>query len=124
MKMLKNLSLVLFVSLLLAACGGSSPEAVILKYFESAKSVDFKAAKECLSDSLAQKFDAITKAIDESQIKELKEENATLSIKILRSEIGGENATVYFEETHGDHSHEKSVPLKKENGEWKIAVIY
>lgn len=124
MKTLRTLSLALVAALLLAACGGSSPEAVVSKYFKAAKAVDFKEAKECLSDSLTQEFDEITKTITEDDIKDLKEENATLNIKVLRTEVDGENATVYFEEAHGDHTHEKKIPLKKENGEWKITVIY
>ncbi len=125
MKTLRNLSLVLFVALLFTACGGgSSPESVVSKYFEAAKTVDLKAAKNCLTKSLAQEFDDMTKSLTEDDIKELKEENTSLSIKITRSEIDGENAVVYFDEAHGDHSHEKSIPLVKEGGEWKISVIY
>ena len=28
---------------------------------------------------------------------------------------------VYFEQAHGDHSHEYPISLVKESGEWKIA---
>lgn len=124
MKILKNLALVLCAMFLLSACGEKSPESVVLKYFEAAKVVDLKTAKECLVKSLAQEFDDMTKSIDADEMEEMKKENANIQVKILSSEIDGENAIVYFEEAHGDHFHKQQVSLKKEDGEWKIDVIY
>ena len=126
MKTLRNVSLTLFTILLLAACGGgaSSPESVVEKYLEAAKVVDLEAAKKCLAKSLAQEFDDITKLMSEEEIEELKAENANLKVANIRSEIDGDNATVYFDEAHGDHSHTRQIPMVKEDGEWKMAAIY
>lgn len=124
MKTLKIFVLALCATFLLSACGESSPESVVSKYFEAAKVVDLEAAKGCLIKSLAQEFDNMTKSIDAEEKEELKKENANMQIKILSSEIDGENAIVFFEEAHGDHFHKRQIPLKKEDGDWKIAVIY
>ena len=123
MKILRNLLFITFFSLILTSCGGNAPEAIVEKYIKALRNVDFKAAKECLTKSLAQEFEEMIKDIDEDEIKDLKKENANLNIKITRSEINGESAVVYFEEEHGDHSHERQIPLKKEEGEWKISNI-
>lgn len=124
MKTLKKLSLVLTALFLLVACGGGSPEAVVEKYFKAAQNVDFKSAKECLAKDIAAMFDEEIGELDEDDIKELKEKNADIKVKIIRSVVDGETAIVYFEETHGDHSHEKSLPLVKEDGKWKISILY
>lgn len=124
MKMLNKLVLLAVASLLFVACGSSSPEAVFQKYIDAAKVVDFKTAKECLSKSLDQEFDDMISSIGAEEKEELKKENANMNIRILNSEIDGDNAIVHFEEAHGDHFHKRQVSLKKEDGEWKMAEIY
>ncbi|MDR0660908.1 MAG: DUF4878 domain-containing protein [Prevotellaceae bacterium] len=124
MRTLKTLALVIAASLLLFACGGSSPESVVSKYLDAVKAVDLKAAKECLSKPLAVEFEEMTRDFSEDEIKELKEENANMNVKVVRSEIDGETAVVYLEEAHSDHSHERKIPLIKEDGQWKMNIIY
>ncbi len=123
MKTLRIVILSLCAAFLLAACGSNTPEAVFEKYVDAAKAVDFDAAKKCISKSLFQEFDEMMKTTTEDDIKEMKKENESMVIKVIRSEINGDNAIVYYEEGHGDHSHENQVPLVKEDGEWKITHL-
>ena len=123
MRVLRMLLLTVSVSLLLFACGGgsSTPEVVAEKYFEAVKNVDFDGIRSCLSKDAIVGFDRGIASLGDEDIKQIKEQSATgEEIKVLRSEINGDNAIVYFEQTHGDHSHEYQIPLVKENGEWKI----
>ncbi len=66
----------------------------------------------------------MAKGMTEDDINELKEKNKDLEVKIIRSEINGDNAVVYFEEV-GDNQprDERHIPFVKEDGEWKMAVI-
>ena len=124
MRTLKKLLLTVSASLLFFACSGgtSTPEAVAEKYFEAVKNVDFDGIRSCLSKDALVGFDREVASFTEEDIQQIKEQSAASEkIKVLRSEINGDNAIVYFEQMHGDHSHEYPLPLVKENGEWKIA---
>ena len=124
MKVLSKLLLIISVSFLLFTCGGSSstPETVVEKYFEAVKNVDFDGIRSCLTKDAVVEFDSGIASLSDEDIKLIKEQNAgSENVKILRSEINGDNAIVYFEQAHGDHSHEYPISLKKENGKWKIA---
>ncbi len=123
MKTLRIVILSLCAAFLLTACGSNTPEAVFEKYIDAAKAVDFDAAKKCLSKSLLQEFDKMVKTITEDDIKEMKEENESMVIKVIRSEINGDNAVVYFEEVGDNQPRERHIPFVKEDGEWKMAVI-
>ena len=124
MKVLSKLLLIISASFLLFACGGSSstPETVAEKYFEAVKNVDFDGIRSCLTKAAVVEFDSGIASLSDEDIKLIKEQSAGgEEIKILRSEINGDNAIVYFEQAHGDHSHEYPISLVKESGEWKIA---
>ena len=122
--MISKIFLIVSASFLLFACGGNSstPEAVAEKYFEAIKNVDFDGIRSCLAKAAVAEFDSGIASLSDEDIQLIKEQSAGgEEIKILRSEINGDNAIVYFEQAHGDHSHEYPISLKKENGEWKIA---
>lgn len=125
MKTIKTLAIAFFAIIMLSACGGgNTPEDTLMKYFEAAKTVDLKAAQKCCTKDVAAKFDQLISEFTEDDIKELRQENNDLTVKFIRADIDGDNATIYFEESHGDHNHEKSLPMRKEDGEWKIAKFY
>ena len=124
MKALSKLLLIISASFLLFACSGSSstPEAVAEKYFEAVKNVDFDGIRSCLTKDAVVEFDREIASLTDEDINQIKAQNSgSDNVKILRSEINGYNAIVYFEQAHGDHSHEYPISLVKENGEWKIA---
>lgn len=124
MKTFKSLLLALAASFLLIACGGGSPESVVKKYFKAAQNADFKTARKCVTKEVAVRFDKEIGNLDEDEINRIKERNSKVTLKFIRTDIDGDMATVYFEEVRDEKSSEKSLPLLKEDGEWKISKFY
>lgn len=123
---IRTLKIIIFISLAvltLLACGSNSPESVIQKYVKAGKNADFKTVQECCTKTVAVELEQMASTFDDD-INDLKERNAKMSVKVIRTEIDGDIATVYVEENNDGSARSREITLWKENGKWEIADLY
>ena len=129
MKPLRNIVATLTLAFfLLAACGGSSPEAVALKLMEAQQRGDYRAIKELLtkkSADMLSKFIEVLYNGDTSAFKAHFIGKPTSSIRLVSATLGedGNTATVIIELMQDGASSTEDVMMVKENGEWKAEML-
>ena len=124
MKILRNIIFAFLAVFTLLACSGENPESVVQKYVKAGKNADFKTAQECCTKGIAAEFEQMASTFDEDDIKELKERNAKIVVRVISTEIDGDVATVYIEEDNDGSVRNKEITLWKEDGKWKITDLY
>lgn len=128
MKTQKKLAFVgafIALALVAAACGGgagSSPTATAKAFFEAAKARDAAGIKNTMSKASLELMEKVAKMQNKSLDEALKEPNSApqaTSFEAKDEKITGDTATVMVKDAKGDW---ESIPLVKEDGQWKIAL--
>lgn len=113
----------LSMSMMVSCSSGNSPEDVAKNFLELTSKGEFEKAKEYCDEDTAALL-----AMAESLAGKMKEEmgDKNTKIEIISSEVNeeGDKATVKYTETkEGEEtSPEKSVQLKKIDGDWKVSM--
>lgn len=128
-KLIKMAVIAVGAATMLAGCGGSSPEKVVEspekvveKFFASATSADVDGVMKCITGEFEKGFlkekEAAKRGNEfEKFKKEMKEVFGGHKIKVVKTDINGDKATVHVK---ADGNEESDVKLTKVNGEWKI----
>lgn len=122
MRLIRNLTVVIFAAIMLAACGGGSPESVAESYVKAALTIDFKAAAKYSSkEHAADILEAMDYMEEEAEeLAEAKEGFVGITYKITEVDVEGDEATVKFEFAKGDETSNGRLELIKEDGSWKV----
>ena len=121
MKTFKNIAIALCATLMLAACGGGSPEAVAEKFQKAMVSGDFDKAASYATKASAPMLKTMGSMLTGTMLDEFKEQVKGAKIRVVSSEIDGDTATVTMEVTNADgETEEETCNLVKEDGEWKV----
>jgi Domain of unknown function (DUF4878) len=116
------------LTLSVAACkksSGSSPTATFQAFYESLKNKDVEAYKKLVSKDALMMLEGRATNMDRTLEEYIKMEMDKPTLKLpdkleTRNEkIEGEKATLEVENTEGRWN---TVPLVKEDGQWKVAV--
>ncbi|MDR0660912.1 MAG: DUF4878 domain-containing protein [Prevotellaceae bacterium] len=128
MKILRNLAIAVFTTLMSTACGGGTPESVAESYVEAFLNADYKkaaklATKEYAAEILEEVKDVpaeVIKQVIKQVVEERKAEYKGIKYKIIDTDIGKKGATVRFEFTLNGETDTGRVDLVKEGGSWKV----
>ena len=129
MKKIFGLVAVAAIALFAVSCSGEGPGAVVEKAYGDIIKGDYKAFVEAcyFADSVQgpelEQAKSMAVQMLEKTMKNAKPENQVKSVKVLKEEVNGEEATVEVEVTKGNDEVEKNtLGLKKDkDGNWKIA---
>jgi hypothetical protein len=108
----------------ITACskGASSPTAALKGYYEAAKNKDYAAAKKYLSAATINLMEQGSKKMGKSPEEAFKESSTDANTSVMpefsNEKITGDTATVDMKA----QGQSVTMPLVKENGEWKLAM--
>lgn len=127
MKSIKVIAAALFTVLMLASCGGNTPESVATKFLNAMRALDLETAKKYSTEQMGYQFDEMRSYYSaeefEAERKIMIEESKRVKIKAVDSKVsdGGDLATVTVEIIENDGEKERhEMYLRKENGTWKV----
>lgn len=134
---MRKLFLIAILPVFFAACqsdSSSSPKAVVNAFIEASKKGDIDGLKKYITSQDLQFLESVEKAmtmfdstkknsIKEKMAEKFKEKAQDIKIDVGNEKIDGNNATVDVTKTKDGKPETIPFALKKENGEWKIALI-
>ena len=124
MKAFKNIAIALCATLMLAACGGGSPEAVAKSYIDAALEFDFKKAAKYSSEEHAANLLKEMGRYSEEDLKEeteaAREDYKGITYKVIEVEVEENEAAVMLEFVKGGGTKKSEIELIKEGGKWKV----
>jgi hypothetical protein len=119
--MKKLFTIIAIACLTLISCSGNGPEGVAKSFLSHTNKGEMAEAKKYCDEKTASILGMAESMLTPERIEEMKKKN--VKIDIVSSEVKDETAKVTYQLTsEGEKSDEKTLDLKKVDGDWKVTM--
>lgn len=118
-------ALIATFAIVLFSCSSNSPEGVVIRFYKSLNASDYSKAKEMYTAEALQFVDTQLPGDRFVQWADMETRKGTIQdVKVNSADTRGEGSDLSFSVVYKDGSSvDKTVTLKRENGDWKLGLI-